>query len=119
MPAIQADLHVTGAAIQLIVVGYGLTYAIGLITGARLGDLCGRKRIFMTGMTLFTLASLSCGLAPNGGSLIVGRLVQGIGSALMYPQVFAMIQVLLPPDRRRSAFSALGPLSGAPPSSAS
>jgi EmrB/QacA subfamily drug resistance transporter len=111
-PSIQADLHVTGAAIQLIVAGYGLTYAIGLITGARLGDLLGRKRMFMAGMTLFTLASLGCALAPTGSALIAGRLVQGLGSALMYPQIFAMIQVLLPPDRRRSAFSALGAVIG-------
>lgn len=111
-PSIQRDLHITGAAVQLIVAGYGLTYAIGLITGARLGDLFGRKRIFMAGMSLFTLASLACALAPNGGSLIAGRLVQGLGSALMYPQIFAMIQVLLPADRRHTAFSALGAVIG-------
>ena len=111
-PAIQANLHATGAEIQLLVAGYQLTYAVGLITGARLGDMYGRKRMFMIGMTVFTLASAACGLAPGVGFLVGARLVQGIGAALMFPQIFATIQVVLPPERRHTAFGALGAVLG-------
>lgn len=107
-PSIQADLHATSAQVQLILAGYQLTYAIALITGARLGDRYGRKRLFMTGMAVFTVASAACGAAPDAASLIVGRLVQGLGAALMFPQVFTMIQVLAPDDQRHRAFGALG-----------
>jgi EmrB/QacA subfamily drug resistance transporter len=107
-PAIQADLHASNAELQLVVVAYQLTYAIALITGARLGDLYGRKRLFMSGMALFTLSSVVCAVAPTTTTLIVARLVQGISAALMFPQVFAIIQVLLPPAQRHRAFSALG-----------
>lgn len=108
-PAIQSDLHASDAQVQLILAGYQLTYAIALITGARLGDRYGRKRLFLSGMGLFTAASLGCGLAPDAGFLVGARLVQGIGAALMFPQVFSNIQVLVsdPPQRAR-AFAALG-----------
>lgn len=111
-PAIQADLHATDADIQLIVAGYQVTYAVALITGARLGDLFGRKRLFMLGMALFTLSSIACALAPTSAALIVARLIQGLSAALMFPQVFAIIQVLLPPDQRHRAFGALGAVIG-------
>ena len=111
-PAIQANLHATGAEIQLLVAGYQLTYAIGLITGARLGDLYGRKRMFMIGMTVFTIASAACGLTPGIAFLVGARLVQGAGAAMMFPQIFATIQVLLVPERRSAAFGALGAVLG-------
>ncbi|HEY4386138.1 MAG TPA: MFS transporter, partial [Ktedonobacteraceae bacterium] len=65
IPSIQTELHTNTAQIQLVVVGYILAYAIGLVTGGRLGDMFGRKRMFQLGMLVFTLASLSCGIAPN------------------------------------------------------
>jgi EmrB/QacA subfamily drug resistance transporter len=111
-PAIQTDLHSSGADIQLIVAGYGLTYAVGMITGARLGDLYGRRRIFMLGMTVFTVASVACGVSPDVGSLIGSRLVQGLGSAMMFPQILSVIQVVLPAERRHGAFGALGAVIG-------
>ncbi|AOP51697.1 MFS transporter [Streptomyces lydicus] len=111
-PAIQADLHSTPADIQLILAGYQLTYAIALITGARLGDRFGRKRLFMLGMALFTLSSVGCALAPDSVSLIGARLVQGLSAAAMFPQVFAMIQVLIPAEKRPKAFGALGAVIG-------
>ncbi|REK84960.1 MFS transporter [Streptomyces inhibens] len=111
-PAIQADLHSSAADIQLILAGYQLTYAIALITGARLGDRYGRKRLFLIGMTLFTLSSVGCALAPDSGSLIGARLVQGLSAAAMFPQVFAMIQVLIPAEKRPKAFGALGAVIG-------
>ncbi|WP_328689043.1 MFS transporter [Streptomyces caniferus] len=111
-PALQADLHATAADVQLVLAGYQLTYALALITGARLGDRFGRRRLFMTGMALFTLASVGCALAPGAGSLIAARLVQGLGAAAMFPQVFAVIQVLIPAGKRPKAFGALGAVIG-------
>ncbi|MBV8835159.1 MAG: MFS transporter, partial [Alphaproteobacteria bacterium] len=65
LPSIRADLHASFGEAQLIIAAYGLVYAIGLITGGRLGDLYGRKRMFMIGLAAFTLTSLACGLAPT------------------------------------------------------
>ncbi|GAA0438847.1 MFS transporter [Streptomyces luteireticuli] len=112
-PAIQRDLHASDADVQLILAGYQLTYAIALITGARLGDLLGRRRMFLTGMAVFTLASAACAAAPGAGALIAARLVQGLGAAVMFPQVFSMIQVLVPAERRARALGALGAVIGA------
>ncbi len=111
-PAIQADLHASAADVQLILAGYQLTYALALITGARLGDRFGRKRLFLLGMALFTLSSVGCALAPGAGSLIVARLVQGLGAAAMFPQVFAVIQVIVPAEKRPTAFGVLGAVIG-------
>ncbi|WP_043265344.1 MFS transporter [Streptomyces sp. CT34] len=111
-PAIQADLHSSAADIQLVLAGYQLTYAVALITVARLGDRFGRKRVFLLGTGLFTVSSVGCALAPDSGALIAARFVQGLSAAAMFPQVFAMIQVLLPAERRPRAFGALGAVIG-------
>lgn len=92
LPTLRADLNASGASLQLVVAGYIIAYAALLITGARLGDMLGHRRVFLAGLALFTLASLACGLAPTTGFLIVVRFVQGIGAALMTPQVMSMIQ---------------------------
>jgi EmrB/QacA subfamily drug resistance transporter len=92
VPTIRGDLHTSGAALQLIVAGYTISYAVLLITGARLGDRLGHGRVFRAGLTLFTAASLACGLAPNAGTLIAFRFVQGVGAAAMMPQVMSLIQ---------------------------
>ena len=92
IPTIQAKLHASGAALQLIVAGYTVTYAMLLITGARLGDLRGHRRLFLAGLGTFTLASLACGLAPTTGALVTARFVQGVGAALMVPQILSVIQ---------------------------
>lgn len=92
-PAIRGHLGASGAQMQFIVSGYILAYAVLLVTGARLGDMRGYRRIFVLGLEVFTTASLACGLAPNATLLIVGRLVQGIGAALMVPQVLTGIQL--------------------------
>jgi MFS family permease len=92
MPTIGADLHASGSALQLIVAGYTITYAMLLITGARLGSLHGTRWVFLAGLGTFTLASLVCGLAPTAGSLIGARFVQGAGAAAMVPQIFSVIQ---------------------------
>ncbi|MES9506969.1 MFS transporter [Streptomyces sp. NPDC000609] len=111
-PTVQEDLHASDAEVQLVLAGYQLTYAMTLITGARLGDRFGRKRCFLLGMTVFTLASVACAAAPGPDGLIAARLVQGVGAAVMFPQVFAMIQVLLPPELRARAFGVLGAVIG-------
>jgi len=111
-PSIQASLHATDAEIQLVLAGYQLTYAVTLITGARLGDIYGRRRLFLTGMGLFTGASLACGAAPDAATLITARLVQGVGAGLMFPQVFSIIQVLVPAEQRHRAFGILGAVIG-------
>ncbi|MGW1074099.1 MFS transporter [Streptomyces sp. NPDC002537] len=111
-PAIRADLGASAADVQLVLAGYQLTYAIALITGARLGDLFGRKRMFMTGVGLFTLASVACAMAPGAGALIAARMCQGLGAAVLFPQVLSMIQVLVPAARRPRALGALGAVIG-------
>jgi MFS family permease len=91
-PTIQLDLHTSGAGLQLVVAGYVITYAMTLITGARLGDRVGHGRAFRAGLTVFTLASLLCGLAGSSGELIGFRLAQGVGAGVMMPQVMSLIQ---------------------------
>ncbi|MCZ4124117.1 MFS transporter [Streptomyces sp. H39-S7] len=104
-PTIRADLHASGAGLQLIVAGYTIAYAVLLITGARIGDLLGHRRIFLGGLALFTAASLACGLAQSTGQLIGFRFVQGAGSALMIPQVLSLIQLTFSGEARAKALS--------------
>jgi MFS family permease len=92
VPAMHATLHASGAGLQLVVAGYTIAYAVLLITGARLGDIIGHRRVFLAGVALFTLASLGCGIAPNTGALIALRFIQGAGAATMIPQVLSLIQ---------------------------
>jgi EmrB/QacA subfamily drug resistance transporter len=94
LPAIQTGLHATGAQLQLVISSYASAYAVFLITGGRLGDIFGRKRMFMIGLTGFVLASALCGFAPNGNVLIAGRLLQGASAAVMAPQVLATIRTM-------------------------
>ncbi|TGB09217.1 MFS transporter [Streptomyces palmae] len=91
-PAIRTDLHASGAGLQLIIAGYTISYAVLLITGARLGARIGHRRAFLAGLAVFTASSLACGLATGTGQLIGFRFVQGAGSALMLPQVLSLIQ---------------------------
>ncbi|MGX1913896.1 MFS transporter [Streptomyces phaeochromogenes] len=92
VPTIGAELHASGAELQLVVAGYAISYSVLLITGARLGDLLGHRRVYLAGLALFTAASLACGLAQGTGELIAFRLIQGAGSAVMIPQVLSLIQ---------------------------
>jgi EmrB/QacA subfamily drug resistance transporter len=91
-PTIRADLHTSGAVLQLVVAGYTISYAVLLVTGARLGDRWGHGRAFRAGLAVFTIASLACGLAPNATALVLFRFVQGVGAAAMMPQVMSLIQ---------------------------
>ena len=91
-PSIHASLGASGAGLQLVVAGYTITYAVLLVTGARLGDILGHRRVFLAGLVLFTLASLGCGLAGSAALLVALRFVQGAGAAAMIPQVLSLIQ---------------------------
>ncbi|GHH64303.1 MFS transporter [Kitasatospora indigofera] len=92
VPTIRTDLHASGASLQLVIAGYTIAYAVLLITGARLGARYGYDRLFRAGLAAFTAASLACGLAPGTGWLIAFRVLQGLGAALMVPQVMSLIQ---------------------------
>lgn len=112
VPALQHDLHAGQAAIELVVAGYAFTYASGLVTGGRLGDLYGYRKLFMLGMALFTVASLLCGLAQSPGQLVAARLVQGLTASAMVPQVLALITATFPASERPRALSWLGVVIG-------
>ncbi|EFL29371.1 probable actinorhodin transporter [Streptomyces himastatinicus ATCC 53653] len=92
-PSVQADLHASAGQVDLVVSGYILAYAVLLVTGARLGDTHGHRRIFLLGLLGFVITSLACGIAPEPVTLIVSRLCQGASSALMVPQVLSGIQL--------------------------
>src|ERR1700732_3907737 len=106
IPTIGRTLHASGAELQLVVAGYTVSYAMMLITGARLGELYGRRRVFLAGVAVFTLASLTCGIAPGIGVLIGARFVQGAGAAAMMPQIMSVIQVRFDGAARARALSA-------------
>lgn len=112
LPSIEKDLGATPAQLEWIVSGYVLSFAVLLITGGRLGDIFGRKRLFLMGVTGFTLASASCAAAVSGDMLVGSRLVQGVFGAMMIPQVLSIIQVLFKPKERSGVFGALGFISG-------
>ncbi len=94
MASLQRDLGAGPTAVEWIVAGYGLTFAVLLLATGRLGDRYGRRRMFVGGVGLFTAASLACGLAPNADILVGARFVQGGGAAMISPSVLALIGVL-------------------------
>ena len=107
-PSFQHDLHATDAGLELVVGGYGFAYAAGLITGGRLGDKFGYKRMFIIGMATFTLTSLACGVATDSTVLIAARLLQGATAAAMVPQLLALINVVYPVAERPRAMAWFG-----------
>ncbi|MGW7081483.1 MFS transporter [Streptomyces sp. NPDC054866] len=108
LPTIQADTGASTAALQWIHAAYALTFALGLITGGRLGDLYGRKRVFLVGTGVFTLASLLCGIATGPHLLIAARVLQGAAAAAMVPQVLATLHVTFDEHSRTKAFGLYG-----------
>lgn len=108
LPSIQQHLGAGPAVVQLVVAGFALAFGVGLITGGRLGDLYGRRRIFTIGLAAFTVASAGCGLAPGPAFLVGARVVQGAAAALMTPQVLATLGTVYTGARRAQAFAAYG-----------
>ena len=112
LPAIRADLRANFGQTQLILAGYALAYAVGLITGGRLGDVYGRRRMFMPGMAAFVAASVACGIAQNPIVLIAGRIIQGLAAAAVLPQVLSTIRAVFPDEERRTAVGWYGTVVG-------
>ncbi|MEU7141480.1 MFS transporter [Nocardia sp. NPDC046473] len=108
IPTLQQSLGAGPAAVQWLTAGYALTFALGLITGGRLGDIFGRRKIFLLGTAGFTLASLLCGLAAGPGMLIAARVLQGGAAAVMIPQVLATFHVTFDGENRSRAFGLYG-----------
>lgn len=108
LPDIQRSLHSGPSAIQFVVAGYGLALAAGLITAGRLGDLYGRRRMYVVGLALFTVASAACGLAPGAGFLVGARVVQGAAAAIALPQILGIINTSYTGIRKAKAYTAYG-----------
>ncbi|RDD89826.1 MFS transporter [Streptomyces parvulus] len=112
IPSIQADEGATVSQIQWITAGYALAFAAGLITGGRLGDIHGRKRVFLVGIGGFTLASALCGLAAGPEMLVAARILQGAMAALMVPQVLSIVHATFPAHERGKVFGLFGAIVG-------
>ena len=122
LPSIQKALGVSQSELEWVVVAYALTFATFMLTGGKLADYFGRRRLFVIGLVVFTGASLACGLAPNAGFLIGARMVQGVGAAIMNPATLGIITATFPPRQRGMAIGiwagvsamalAIGPLVG-------
>lgn len=112
LPTIGNNLAASEAVLELVVAGYGLAYAVLLVLGGRLGDLFGRRRLFLGGMAAFGLTSLACGLAPSAWTLVAARVAQGAASAAMLPQVLATIQAATSGPRRAKAMGLYGATAG-------
>lgn len=112
LPTIEGALGATGGLLQWVVAAYPLAFGISLITGARLGDRFGRRRLFVLGLIGFTIASAACGLAPSVEALVAFRAIQGIAAAAMVPQVLTSIQVMYAPHERGTAMGIFSALAG-------
>jgi EmrB/QacA subfamily drug resistance transporter len=108
LPEIQRSLGASSGAVQFVISAYAATYAVFLITGGRLGDLFGRKRMFMIGVAGFTVASVLCGTARSPDMLIASRILQALTATIMAPQVLASIRVSFPPAEQGRAFALYG-----------
>lgn len=108
LPTIRTDLHASTGDSQLVVSVYAAAYAVTLILGGRLGDIYGRKRVFIFGMLGFGVTSALCGFAPSPAILVAGRLLQGVAAAIMGPQSLASIHALFPPKEKNRALSFYG-----------
>ena len=112
IPSIISALHSSLDQILWVLNAYLLVYAVLLITFGRLGDIVGQRRLFITGLVIFTAASALCGLAQDGNQLIAARVLQGVGGAILTPQTLSIITVIFPPERRGAAFGLWGAVAG-------
>ena len=112
LPSIRRDLHASATELEWVVSGYMLAFATALIIAGNLGDLFGRKRLFLSGAALFGLASLGAGLSASGAELIAARVVQGAAAAAMAPQVLATFRAIFAGQERGKAFGIYGAMLG-------
>ncbi|MFE7611235.1 MFS transporter [Streptomyces celluloflavus] len=112
LPTIGSDLHAGAATLEMVVAGYGVAYAMLLVLGGRLGDMVGRRRLFLWGLAAFGITSLACGLAPDAWTLVAARVAQGAAAALLLPQALATIQATTSGRRRAKAVSLYGGTAG-------
>jgi EmrB/QacA subfamily drug resistance transporter len=108
LPSLEKNLGADPSEMEWVIAAFVLAFALGLLPFGRLGDVVGRTKMFLIGVTLFTLASAFCGLAPSIEWLIVARVLQGLAGAIMTPQVLAIAQVTFPPEEKGQAFSLFG-----------
>src|ERR687883_151143 len=111
-PTVRADLGGSASTMQWWAAGYTLAFGVLLIVGGRLGDIFGRRRVFVAGIAGFTLASAACALAPTPGALIATRVLQGGFGALLIPQGLGLIKTVFPPKETGGAFAPFGPVMG-------
>jgi EmrB/QacA subfamily drug resistance transporter len=102
IPSIQSDLHASNGEMQFMIAAYLIGFASFLITGGRLGDLYGMKKMYTIGLIAFMLSSIACGVSVGAGQLVISRFVQGMSAAMMAPQVLSMIQILFPDHKERT-----------------
>jgi EmrB/QacA subfamily drug resistance transporter len=112
LPRMQRDLHASLSSLQWTLNAYGIAFAAGIITAAALGDRIGRRRVFTSGLVLFTMASVACALAPNVSELIAARTVQGLGGAIVLPLSLTILTTAFPAERRGMIIGIYGGLAG-------
>ncbi len=112
LPVIKADLGASLAQLEWTVNAYTLTFAVLLLTGAALGDRFGRKRVFIGGLSIFTIGSAAAALAPSGDVLVVARAIQGVGAAIVMPLTLTLLSAAVPAERRGMALGAWGAITG-------
>jgi EmrB/QacA subfamily drug resistance transporter len=112
LPSIRTGLHASSASLEWIVSGYALAYGLALVPGGRAGDRFGHKRLYLLGLTVFTLASVACGIAQSQHEIVTARIVQGLGAGLFFPSISATIQHSFTGPARSKAFGVLGAVIG-------
>jgi EmrB/QacA subfamily drug resistance transporter len=112
LPSIRTGLHASPASLEWIVSGYALAYGLALVPGGRAGDRFGHKRLFLIGLTIFTLASVACGISQTQGQIVAARIAAGLGAGLFFPAISATIQHTFTGPARSKAFGLLGAVIG-------
>src|SRR5579875_3049371 len=112
IPNMIDQLHITYDHVLWVINAYILVLAVLLITSGRLGDLLGKRNLYMAGIAVFTVSSLLCGISQSPGELIAARAVQGLGAALLMPQTMSIISGVFPAERRGAALGVWGAVAG-------